>query len=172
MVTKKARFPGLALSDEDRAELAARERQGDLGMLEARRIQILRLLDQKRTLGDAAKAAGTYPREVRRVGWRYIEGGVKRALSDEPRRRASPMLDGPQKAAIVALACSPAPEGFARWTMRLLAKEVIRRKIVPQISYETVRQALLEQKVKPWREKNVVHPGDRRRVRHENERRT
>lgn len=57
-----------------------------MGMLLARRIQILRLLDRGWTLKKTAETAGTYPREVRRVARRYSDGGVERGLSDESRR--------------------------------------------------------------------------------------
>lgn len=164
METKK-RFPGLELDGATKAVLFDREKRGGLGMLEARRIQILRLLDQGRSLTDVALATNTYRREVRRVGWRFLDGGVEKALSDEPRERCKPMLDPVAKTAIVALACGPSPEGTARWTLRLLAEEAARRRIVVSVSHETIRQALAEQKVKPWREKNVVRAADRRGVR-------
>jgi hypothetical protein len=157
-VASKQRFPGLKLDDESRSVLWQRERAGAMGMLVARRIHILRLLDQGRTLTEVATAADTYRREVRRVGWRYLEGGVEHALTDEPRRKCEPMLDPVAQAAIVALACGPAPEGRARWTLRLLAAEAKKRRIVRSVSHETIRQALADQEVKPWREKNVVRP--------------
>jgi hypothetical protein len=52
---------------------------------------------------DIAAAMGTYPREVRRVGWRYLEQGLAAALSDDPRPRPPKLLDASQQAAIVAM---------------------------------------------------------------------
>lgn len=130
-------------------------------MLVSRRIQILRLLDEGWTLTAAAEATGTYRREVRRVGWRYLEGGLEQALSDEERRKMAPMLDSVKSAALIAMVCGPPPEGRTRWTLSLIANEAKRRRIVRSISRETVRRTLARQDIKPWREKNVVRAGDR-----------
>ena len=51
---------------------------------------------------------------------------------------------------------SPPPEGRARWTVRLLAEEAVKRKLVPGVGRETVRILLENHDLKPWREKNVV----------------
>src|ERR1700691_945563 len=65
-------------------------------------------------------------------------------------------LDAQQRQRIVALVCSPPPEGRARWTVRLLAEEAVKRKLVPGVGRETVRILLESHDLKPWREKNVV----------------
>jgi putative transposase len=56
----------------------------------------------------------------------------------------------------VALVCSPPPEGRARWTVRLLAEEAVKRKLVPGVGRETVRILLQSHDLKAWRGKNVV----------------
>ena len=131
-----------------------------MGMLKSRRVQILRLLDQSWTMTAAAKAAGTYRREVRRVGWRYLDGGLERALTDDARFKEEPMLDSVQTAALVAMVCGPPPQGRARWSIRLIVEEAKRRKIVRTISRTTVHRTLRRQDVKPWREKNVGRATD------------
>jgi hypothetical protein len=136
-----------------------------MGMLIARRIQILRLLDRGWTLQATAEAATTYRREVRRVANRFLEGGLDHALTDEPRRKVARRLDGAQTAALLAMVCGPPPEGRSRWTIELITTEAKRRKIVRTISRETIRRTLAEQDIKPWREKNVVRTDDRRAVR-------
>ncbi len=155
------RFPGLTLSETEREHLRALVRKGGLGMLKSRRVQILRLLHEGWTLTATAEAVGTYRREVRRVGWRYLEGGLERALSDEHRRKLTPMLDSVQTAALVAMVCGPAPEGRTRWTLALIAEHAKRRKIVRTMSRETVRRTLARQDIKPWQKKNVVCAEDR-----------
>jgi hypothetical protein len=166
--TKPPRFKGLTLSEQDHEHLRARERQ-PMGMLLARRIQILRLLDRERTIAEVAEIVGTYRREVRRVARRFVDGGVTQALTDEPRRRRAKLLDDAQAKAVIALVCGPPPEGRTRWTIALLTAEVRRRKIVGTISRETIRRTLASQDTKPWLEKNVVHSRDRRTVRREDE---
>lgn len=80
---------------------------------------------------------------VARVRKRSVEQGLTavldRALVRRPSRRR---LDGEQEARLLAVACSPAPEGRARWTLRLLADKMVELEVVESISYETVRRTL------------------------------
>ncbi len=54
------------------------------------------------------------------------------------------------------MVCSDPPEGRARWTVRLVAEEAVKRRLVPRVGRETIRILLLNHDLKPWREKNVV----------------
>jgi hypothetical protein len=160
---QSTRFTGLELSKADRAKLRAM--QAGSRRLTARmwrRVRVLLLLDGGFSVRKTAKAVGGYPREVSRVGKRYVVRGLEAALTDEPRATEAPLLDSTQEAAVVALVCGPAPEGRARWTIRLLAEEVVRRGIAPKVGRECVRLVLAEHGLKPWREKNVVRPRHRR----------
>ena len=125
---------------------------------------MLELLDQGRPLAAVAQAVGTYPREVRRVGWRYLDRGVEAALRDDPRPKPPKRLDTRQESAIVAMVCGPPPAGYARWTIRVTTEETKRRGIVADVGRETVRQVLAYHALKPWRKKNVVRPRAGRRV--------
>jgi len=80
---------------------------------------------------------------VERVRMRCVDGGVEAALRPRPSRQLHPRkLDGVQEAHLVALACSPAPRGRNRWSLRLLADKLVELEIVDDSSYETVRQTL------------------------------
>ena len=159
------RFEGLKLTDADREELKQRHASGEqmAGRI-WRRMQVLLLLDQGRSVTETASAVVGYRREVARVGKRYLEGGLEKALSDDARPKPSRMLDSAQEAAVVAMVCGPAPTGQARWTTRLAAQEAVRRGIVPKLGRETLRVVLASHDLKPWREKNVVRPRNRRGV--------
>jgi len=61
-----------------------------------------------------------------------------------------------EKQRMIAMVCSEPPEGPARWTVRLVAEEAVKRKLVPRVGRETIRILLLHHDLKPWREKNVV----------------
>jgi len=98
---------------------------------------------------------------IRKVGHRYQEGGLEPALYERPRPGAATVLDESQKQRIIAMVCSDPPEGRARWTVRLVAQEAVKRRLVPRVGRETIRILLLDHDLKPWREKNVV----RRRTR-------
>ena len=81
---------------------------------------------------------------VERVRQRFVEQGLDAALDrkkqDPPSRERK--LDGRAEARLIALACSPPPEGRAGWTMQLLADKLVELEVVDSISDETVRQAL------------------------------
>jgi transposase len=80
---------------------------------------------------------------VERVRIRCVEEGFEAALRPRPSRQVHPRkLDGIQEAHLVAVACSPAPKGRARWSLRLLADKLVELEIVDAISHETVRQTL------------------------------
>lgn len=108
-----------------------------------------------------ATATGSSTSTVGRVRRRYCEEGLDAALSERPRPGGSSKLSEKQAQRVVALACTDPPEGFARWSLRLLTSEAIRRRIVPEVSREPIRVVLREHGIKPWREKNVVHPPSR-----------
>lgn len=93
---------------------------------------------------------------VRQIGRRYENAGLQAALYDKPRPGAAPALDDSQRQRIIAMVCSDPPEGRARWTVRLVAEEAVKRRLVPPVGRETIRILLLHHDLKPWREKNVV----------------
>ncbi|MXV81767.1 helix-turn-helix domain-containing protein, partial [Candidatus Poribacteria bacterium] len=74
----------------------------------------------------------------------YTTGERFAALERKPQSRPShpPKLDGSGEARLIALACSDPPKGFARWTLQLLADELVGLEIVESLSIETVRQTL------------------------------
>ena len=160
------RFAGLKLSKKDRVDLGFRKTKGrPMPARTWRRIRVLELLDEGLSVRATAKAVGTFPREVSRVGKRYVARGLAAALTDDPRGKPEPRLDSTQAAAVVAMVCGPPPEGRARWTIRLVTEQAIRRGIAARVGRETIRIVLATHDLKPWREKNVVRPADRPGVR-------
>jgi putative transposase len=103
-----------------------------------------------------AKVLPLTPQAIRRLGHRYEQNGLDGALYEKQRPGAAEVLDTNQKQRIIAMVCSDPPEGHARWTVRLVAEEAVKRKLVPGIGRETIRILLLNHDLKPWREKNVV----------------
>ena len=99
------------------------------------------------------------PQAIRKVGHRYIEGGLDRALYEKERPGAAGLLEDSQKQRIIAMVCGAPPEGYARWTVRLVAEHAVKKRLVPRVGRETIRVLLLSHDLKPWREKNVVRPG-------------
>lgn len=80
---------------------------------------------------------------IERVRQRFVETSLDSALSRQVQQQRKPRrLDGEQEAHLVAITCSEAPEGRARWSLRLLAERMVDLKIVESISHETIRQTL------------------------------
>ena len=95
------------------------------------------------------------PQAIRDIAHRYQDGGLKRALYEKQRPGAAELLDDNQKQRLIAMVCSSPPQGRARWTVRLVAEEAVKRKLVARVGRETIRILLLSHDLKPWREKNV-----------------
>ena len=102
------------------------------------------------------------PQAIRKPGHRYLEGALEAALYEKQHPGAAAVLDDSQKQRIIAMVRSNPPEGRARWTVRLVVQEVVKRKLVPRVGRETIRVLLLAHDLKPWREKNVVRGRTRR----------
>ena len=105
---------------------------------------------------QVSKSLPLTAKAIRELAHRYNSGGLERALYDKQRPGASQILDASQKQRIVAMVCTQPPQGRTRWTVRLVAREAVRRKLVPRVGRETVRVLLESHDLKPWREKNVV----------------
>lgn len=138
----------VTLTPEEREQL---RQMVSRGKGDARRLAHARILLQAdeaeggpgRTDGRIASALDVSTRTVERVRERFVEEGLDAALLPRPGRRVyARKLDGRQEARLIALACSRPPAGKARWTLRMLADEMVELDVVESLSYETVRQAL------------------------------
>jgi transposase len=119
----------------------------------------LRHLHDGKAVSEVAAQVQLTPKAVREIGRRYEESGLDRALYDKQRPGAPALLEESQRQRIMAMVCSAPPEGRARWTVRLVAAEAVKRKLAPKVGRETIRLLLLDHDLKPWREKNVVRAG-------------
>ena len=125
-------------------------------------------LHEGKSISEAAANVHLTSKAVREIGRRYEESGLERALYDKQRPGAQSLLDTKQRQRIIAMVCSDPPEGRARWTVRLIAEEAVKRKLAPKVGRETIRILLLSHEFKPWREKNVVGARTQRRVHRQN----
>jgi putative transposase len=114
--------------------------------------------------GAARSLKKLTPKAVRAIAHRYEQGGLDRALYEKARPGAKPLLSESGKQRLIAMVCSDPPEGRARWTVRLIVEEAIKRKLVPRAGRETIRILLASHDLKPWREKNVVRSRPHGRV--------
>src|SRR6202048_885004 len=136
------------LTPEERAELVELLSKGKAAARTLTHARILLKADEgeagPRLSEEAiANALEVNRSTVERVRIRCVEEGFEAALRPRPSRQLHPRkLDGVLEAHLVTLACSPAPNGRARWSLRLLADKVVELEIVDAISHETVRQTL------------------------------
>ena len=116
-----------------------------------KRAQILLAADAGASDAAIAKAVGVGGSTVYRTKRRFVLGNLEAALSEEPRPGAERKLTGKEEALLVATACAKPPAGRARWTLELLAGEMVGLTGHERLSRETVRRRLAENDLKPWR---------------------
>ena len=149
----------VTVSAEDQKELRRLLRAGIQQVRVVLRALALEQLSLGMTAPAVARIVHLTPQAVRRIGHRYRRGGLQSALYERQGRGAKPLLEESEKQRIIAMVCSQPPSGYARWTVRLVAEQAVKRKLVPQVGRETIRVLLLSHDLKPWREKNVVRGG-------------
>ena len=141
------------LSEAERSELQTMLSGGKHSARKLKRAQILLASHAGQSDEAIAASVAVSASTVRRTKRRFVEGNLERALSEEPRPGAARKLSGQEEALLVATACSSPPAGRARWTLELLAGEMVRLTPHDSLSRDTVRRRLAENDLKPWREK-------------------
>jgi transposase len=139
------------LSHAERTELRALLSGGKQEARKLKRAQILLATDAGASDEAIAASVGVGGSTVYRTKRRFVLGNLEAALTEEPRPGADRKLSGKEEALLVATACSNPPEGRARWTLELLADELVRLTEHGSLSRETVRRRLAENHLKPWR---------------------
>jgi len=153
---KRSQVP---LSKQDQQALRQLLQSGLQPVRTVLRALALRQLAEGQTVRQVARNVALTPKTVWLTSQRFQQGGLERALYERPRPGKAALLSAHDRQRIVALVCGSPPEGRARWTVRLLTEEVVKRKLVPRVGRETIRVLLESHDLKPWREKNVVRGG-------------
>jgi Homeodomain-like domain len=135
------------LSNAERATLTEVVKKLNGSSQKVRRAQILLKADADGSAWTDAKiaeAVGCRTKTVENVRERLVTLGFDTTLNGQAREQPPrpKVLDGKQEAKVIALRLGPPPKGFANWSLRLLADQVVELEIVPSISHETVRQTL------------------------------
>jgi len=133
--------------------------KGQVSARVLRRASALRQLDGGQRVAQVAANVGVAGKTVRAIARRYEEEGLESALHEKPRPGKQRALNPGQSQRIIAMVCGLPPEGMARWSVRLIAEEAVKRKLVPQVGRETIRILLQSHELKPWREKKLVRGG-------------
>lgn len=145
----KVRKYKVILSEEQRERLRSITKNGHAAAKEILHAQVLLLADEDHPEGrwkdrEISKMLGIHRNTISRIRRRFVEQGEAPALRRKVRTTppTPPKLDGTKEAQLIAICCSPPPEGRVRWTLRLLVDELTARKVVVQVCPETVRKTL------------------------------
>lgn len=126
----------------EREQLLGLTRKGTIGARVLKRAQILLKADDGWKDETIIEALNTSRSTVERTRKRLVEGGLDKALHEDPRPGQRTKLAGTAEAHLVALACSEAPGGREHWPLRLLADKLVELGVVGSISHEAIRQKM------------------------------
>lgn len=143
-----SKYYKVTLTKQERDELLQIVKKGTHQSQKIRKVLILLNCDEgefadKSTNEEISKILKVGMRTIDRVKKRFVEEGIDVVLTGKPtKRKYLKKVDGEIEAHLVALSCGKPPEGFSRWSLRLLADKMVELKYVDSISHETVRQVL------------------------------
>ena len=144
----------VTLTKQERKELEALTRNGKTPAKKFIHARALLLCDASASgpawkVTDVAAALGITSRTIEHLKKRFVEDGLEAALVRKPRVRPprEVIFDGAFEARLIALACSEAPSGYRRWTVRLLADKVVELNLAPSVSHMTVQRVLKKMNV-------------------------
>lgn len=129
------------LTAEERSTLEQLLQKGKSRARKLTRARILLQADEGLTDEEIAMALAVGVATVERTRRRFVEANLE-ALNELPRPGGPCKLSGKQEAHLIAVACTPAPSGHTRWTLQLLAEQVVELGFAESIARETVRQVL------------------------------
>lgn len=132
----------IELSEQEHSSLKTFFRSGSSSNRRQTRARILDLLAKQTTPPEIMRLLGCALPTIYNVKRRFLAEGLEMALQERSRSGKPPTISGEARARITALACSQAPAGHARWTLRLLADKSVELGFVEQISHQTVKQIL------------------------------
>ena len=139
-MAKSTRF--IKLSDQDYTSLQSFLSRGTHSARQLTRARILDLLHRQTPPSQIAQLLWVSLATVYNVSNRYHQQGYPSAIEDQPRSGAPAKVNGQLRAQITALACSTAPQGHTRWTLRLLADKVVELAWIEDISHTTIKEIL------------------------------
>lgn len=141
------------LSDKERQQLLTLTRKGIHQTRRITRVRILLLADEKRPYKNIAEYLHCSEPTVTNICRQYCTQGMQAAIGEKPRSGAPRKLNGRFEAKVTAVACSTPPEGHSRWTLRLLADQLVELGFTDSISHTQVGCILEKNELKPWQHK-------------------
>jgi transposase len=139
----------IKLTDEERAEVEGFIRRGKANARNVTRAHILLKSAEGWSIERLAATFGVSEATVSNVRKRYREGGIERVLKDQVQQKRRRALSGAEEALVVAIACSPVPDGHDHWTLRMLRDKLVEREVVESISAATIHSLLKKMNLNP-----------------------
>lgn len=151
------------LTEEERQSLEELIRKGKTQGYRIRHAQILLKLDeisenQNWTYQKIREAFGGTPHTICQIAKRFVMSGLEAALGRKEQENRCRKVDGNVEAHIIAVACSDPPDGHERWTLQLIANELVRLQVVESLSDTAVLNTLKKTNLSLGRKKNGVFP--------------
>ncbi len=134
--------PAVSLTDEERATLENCVHRGKANARTVTRARILLKSADGWSTAALAAAFDVCEATVTNVRGRFARGGLEAVLHDKVQQHRRSALSGLQAAHLIAIACSPAPDGHDHWTVRLLADKAVELGFVETISLDTIQRLL------------------------------
>jgi transposase len=144
------------LSKKDKRCLEHLTSKGKVNVRVYKRARILLCAHAGLVDQEIEQAVGVSNPTIKRIRKAYVEEGLRAALEEGKRSGRPNIFDGKTRAKITALACSPAPEGYSQWSLRLLADKAVELKLVEMISHTEVGKILKKTPSAPSKKGNGV----------------
>lgn len=144
----------VSLTDEERETLKSYLRSGVHATRFLNRVRVLLRADEGQGDPEIARHVGVSKVTAYNIRRRFATKGLQAALTEKSRSGAPRKLTGQDKANVVLLACTAAPDGRTRWTHRLLADKLVELEMVPAISYKSVERILKKTNSSPGKRSN------------------
>ena len=136
----------IKLKIKEKKELNSLIKKGSESARKLTRCRILLLVDKGQRKKLISEALSVDPNTIQNICKRYLKEGLESSINEKPRPGAPIIFSGKFKASLTALACSKAPEGYSKWSLRLLADKVVELKYVDSISHTEVGRILKKTK--------------------------
>jgi transposase len=142
----------IVLTDEERQEVEGFMRRGKANARTLTRAHILLKDAEGWTIARLSEAFNVSPATVSNIRQRYRAGGIRGVLSDQKQQNRRRALSGAAEAMLVAVACSPVPDGHDHWTVRMIRDRLVEMGVVDQVSHGTVHNVMKKMNLNPGSE--------------------
>ncbi len=139
----------IVLNEEEGQEVEGFIRRGKANARTLTRAQVLLKAAEGWTIARLSEAFDVSPATVSNIRQRYREGGIRAVLTDKKQQNRRRALSGTAEAMIVAVACSPVPDGHDHWTVRMIRNRLVEMGVVDQVSHGTVHNAMKKMNLSP-----------------------